>query len=104
MRTVVVYVSLMMIHAVLQLEEYEIAAKYCFSYLHLNPTDQLALGSAGFYRKHLNLTENDFIYQDSDIALYQEPYIKGSFDLCCLDRYECAYMYQVKGLIMKRSG
>lgn len=44
----------------------------------LQPNDELALSSVPFYRNELNLKEDEFIYRDPDIALYQESYVRGN--------------------------
>lgn len=58
--------------------EFEAAARSCFTFLHYNPTDKLAVASVPFYRNQLNLTKHEFIYRDPTIVSYQEPYNKGT--------------------------
>lgn len=53
--------------------------------MHYNPNDELALSSVPFYRNELNLKEDEFIYRDPDIALYQESYVRGNNYLICSD-------------------
>lgn len=60
-----------------QLEEFEEAARCCFTFLHFNPSDELALSSVGFYRNTLGLKDGEFVYREPDIISYQESYIKG---------------------------
>ena len=57
--------------------EIEEAARSCFTFVHYNPTDELALSSLPFYRIELNLTKDDYIYREQAIVSYQEPYLRG---------------------------
>lgn len=74
-----------------QMGEFEMAASSCFTFLHYNPSDQLALSSVPFYRHKLNLTTDEFIYRDMSIELHQKSYIKGQ-------AYVLFYLVQCQGL------
>lgn len=73
----------MFIYVLYKVEEYEEAAKSCFTFLHYNPTDELALGNLPFYRDKLSLDADGFIYSEPELIAYQEPFIKGEKLLCC---------------------
>lgn len=62
-----------------QLEEFEVAARCCFTFLHRNPDDELASSSVSFYRNKLDLKDDEFIYREPDIITHQESYLKGAY-------------------------
>ena len=61
------------------MEEFDIATRSCFTFLHYNPTDSLALSSVSFYRNKLNLTADEYIYRNETIVSHQESYLKGPY-------------------------
>ena len=52
-------------------------ARACFTYHHYNPTDQLAIDSLPFYRKHLELGENGDVSREPLVAPHQESFLTG---------------------------
>ena len=60
----------------------ELAARSCFTFQHYNHLDEQTLRNIQFYRSHLNLTVDEFIYRETAIEEKQKPFQKGEYHYC----------------------